>query len=65
MTKEIKIVFAYFIILAAVLFGANKVLSDCILGVCEDMYDEGYENMTNIDFSEICIKNMKLEILEH
>ena len=29
MTKEIKIVFAYFIILAAVLFGATKVLSDC------------------------------------
>ena len=29
MTKEIKIVFAYFIILAAVLFGATKVLADC------------------------------------
>ena len=29
MTKEIKIIFAYFIILAAVLFGATKVLSDC------------------------------------
>ena len=29
MTKEIKIVFAYFIILTAVLFGATKVLSDC------------------------------------
>ena len=29
MTKEIKIVFAYLIILAAVLFGATKVLSDC------------------------------------
>ena len=29
MTIEIKIVFAYFIILAAVLFGATKVLSDC------------------------------------
>ena len=29
MTKEIKIVFAYFIILAAVLFGASKVLADC------------------------------------
>ena len=29
MTKEIKIVFAYFIILAAVLFGATKLLADC------------------------------------
>ena len=29
MTKEIKIIFAYFIILAAVLFGATKVLADC------------------------------------
>ena len=29
MTKEIKIVFAYFIILAAVLFGGTKVLADC------------------------------------
>jgi len=29
MTKQFKIVFAYFIILAAVLFGATKVLSDC------------------------------------
>ena len=29
MTKEIKIVFAYFIILEAVLFGATKVLADC------------------------------------
>ena len=29
MTKEIKIVFVYFIILAAVLFGATKVLADC------------------------------------
>ena len=29
MTKEIKIVFAYFIILAAVLFGATKQLADC------------------------------------
>ena len=29
MHKEIKIVFAYFIILAAVLFGATKVLADC------------------------------------
>ena len=29
MTKEIKIVFAYFIILATVLFCATKVLADC------------------------------------
>ena len=29
MTKEIKIIFAYFIILAAVLFGVTKVLADC------------------------------------
>ena len=29
MTKEIKIVFAYFIILAAVLFGATKLFADC------------------------------------
>ena len=29
MNREIKIVFAYFIILAAVLFGATKVLADC------------------------------------
>ena len=29
MTKEIKIVFAYFIILAALLFGATTALSDC------------------------------------
>jgi len=29
MTKEIKIVFAYFIILAAVLFSATKLLADC------------------------------------
>ena len=29
MTKEIRIVFAYFIILAAVLFGATKLLADC------------------------------------
>ena len=29
MTKEIKIVFAYFIILAAVSFGATKLLADC------------------------------------
>ena len=29
MRKEIKIVFAYFIILAAVLFGATKLLADC------------------------------------
>ena len=29
MTKEIKIVLAYFIILAAVLFGATKLLADC------------------------------------
>ena len=29
MNKEIKIVFAYFLILAAVLFGASKVLADC------------------------------------
>ena len=29
MTKEIKIVFAYFIILAAVLFGATLVFADC------------------------------------
>ena len=29
MTKEIKIIFVYFIILAAVLFGATKVLADC------------------------------------
>ena len=29
MTKEIKILFAYFIILASVLFGATKVLADC------------------------------------
>ena len=29
MHNEIKIVFAYFIILAAVLFGATKVLADC------------------------------------
>ena len=29
MNKEIKIVFAYFIILAAVLFGATKLLADC------------------------------------
>ena len=29
MNKEIKIVFAYFLILAAVLFGATKVLADC------------------------------------
>ena len=29
MTKEIKIIFAYFIILTAVLFGATKLLADC------------------------------------
>ena len=29
MTKEIKIVFAYFIILAILLFGATKLLADC------------------------------------
>ena len=29
MTKEIKIVFAYFIILATLLFGATKLLADC------------------------------------
>ena len=29
MNKQVKIVFAYFIILAAVLFGATKVLADC------------------------------------
>ena len=29
MTREIRIVFAYFIILAAVLFGATKLLADC------------------------------------
>ena len=29
MTKEIKIVFTYFIVLAALLFGATKLLADC------------------------------------
>ena len=29
MTKEIKIIFAYFIILTAALFGATKLLADC------------------------------------
>ena len=29
MNKEIKIVFAYFIILAAILFGATKLFADC------------------------------------
>ena len=29
MTKEIKIIFTYFIVLAALLFGATKLLADC------------------------------------
>ena len=29
MTKEIKIIFAYFIMLSAILFGATKLLADC------------------------------------
>ena len=29
MTKEVKIIFTYFIVLAALLFGATKVLADC------------------------------------
>ena len=29
MTKQVKIIFAYFIILSAILFGATKLLADC------------------------------------
>ncbi|PKC14635.1 S-adenosyl-L-methionine-dependent methyltransferase [Rhizophagus irregularis] len=43
----------------------NKNVSILVLGcgnsaLSEDMYDDGYHNITNIDFSETVIENMRL-----
>lgn len=39
----------------------NLIISVCfiVLGLSEDMYKEGYKNIINLDWSEVCIAYMK------
>ena len=34
------------------------------VGLSEDMYDAGFKNITNVDFSKVCVKSMQEKYID-